>query len=300
LRNDVAAVVAETNTPKLLRPVPAAEVSGLDAAATGDGIRLLAVADERVAVYLSWVELSDGDVRLGAWQTIDLSRVYPPPKQGSNFEGVAADAQDLVVVLAEHPASLLSFPLHEPSRLAKAEIDLESVAGIIGHEFDRDEFQFLGEGLVLLDRGHVLVAREREPMGLLELAPHGEPPLGLHGDVVLSASRGFAGTSSQRYDAVGWWTVDDELDDISDITVHEGWLYLLSDRSRRIARVALDGQGSGERLRLDAVWRLASPGKGGKPKNPEGLAFPGGGVALVAYDQAEGKENLAMIPGFVP
>jgi hypothetical protein len=277
-----------------LAQVPAAEVSALATAVVGRGRSLAAVADDTVAVFVSPVGTAATGPEVNDWRTIDLSGVYAPPEQGSNFEGVALDSSGLAVVLAEYPARLLLVALDEPSTARVIEIDLPSVARAIGERFDEAEFRFLGEGIVLLERGHILVGREKNPMGLIEFSPNGSVPLGLRHDAVLPDPGVFSEPSSSRYGAVAWWPLTSALEDISDIAVHQDRLYLLSDQSAAIARLPLDDPPLGVALTPELVCELPTTDGKRKDQNPEGLTFIDG-VAVVAFDRAEGESNLATI-----
>lgn len=74
-----------------------------------------------------------------------------------------------------------------------------------------------------------------------------------------------------------------QLGDVSDAAVDEsGQLYLLSDQSRRVVRMAaLPAPGEGKAA-AETTWRIA-----GKVKKPEGLALLPDGRALVGLDNEE-------------
>jgi hypothetical protein len=281
-----------------LAPVPAAEVSGLATAVVGRRHTLVAVADDTVAVFVSHVSDTASGPEVDQWQTLDLAGAYEPPEQGSNFEGVALDVGGTAVVLAEYPARLLVVGLDNPSTVRVVDIDLSSVARAVGEQFDEEDFRFLGEGLVLCNRGHVLVAREKDPMGLIELAPGGSMSLGLRHDAVLGETRTFAAPAA-TYKAVAWWPVDGPLEDISDIAVYGDRIYLLSDQSAAVARLPLNGPPPGVVLTPELVCDLATTEAMRKSQNPEGLTFIDN-VAVVAFDRGDAEPNLATIRGLAP
>ena len=99
---------------------------------------------------------------------------------------------------------------------------------------------------------------------------------------------------SQEFVALAIWTPDKALtkdcEDFSDLEIGpDGRLYLLSDKSATIARLAdlLPGGGSAA---CTATWRLDDlDGK------PEGLAFDPTGRAVVALDERKARNNLVLL-----
>jgi hypothetical protein len=269
--------------------IPVKEVSGLGSAVFGGWHRLVAVADEAVAIFTAHSPQAV-PVRLADWQRTDISGYPKPARTGSNFEGVAVDSDGQVVILAELPGRLVLVSVDGAATFA--EIDLASVAAAVGKSFD-DEFGFSGEGLVLLRDGHVLVAREKDPMGLLELAPPGSTPLGLEGGSLLPSDAAFPEKLAAEYTVAAWWPVEGDLEDISDLAVRDGVLWLLSDQSQAIASMPLDGPSPGTALMPEVIVDLGEL-KGVAPDDPEGLAFLDG-RAVVAFDRKQVETNVAVI-----
>jgi len=160
---------------------------------------------------------------------------------------------------------------------------------------DIEENKFLQpEGLVLLRDGHILVAHEKKPRGLFELGPPGDDVLGVRPSSYLPTVEAF--TPPPRLEALAWWPVPDHLDDISDIAEWDGQLYLLSDQSARIARLASNDPSPGDDLEFDAIWKLPA-----HMENAEGLVFADDGSFYVGLDidlvKAPSQKNLALFSG---
>jgi len=147
-----------------------------------------------------------------------------------------------------------------------------------------------GEGLLLLHRGHVLVAQEKDPAGLVEFGPAGDSPLGVTATSVLTAERAFEVPDGDLV-ALAWWRlrgdVAEDFADLSDLaTDSAGNVWVLSDQSRRLGRLHMP-MGVGDDVVVTDVVDL--PKKTGKP---EGLAFLPGGLLAVADDRDDDEDNL--------
>jgi hypothetical protein len=98
----------------------------------------------------------------------------------------------------------------------------------------------------------------------------------------------------QAFVLLAAWTPDHDLaracHDLSDLEVGpDGRLYVLSDKSASIARLA-DLDPGDPLARADGTWEL--PPLDGKP---EGLAFTPRGRAIVALDTRKAKRNLVVL-----
>lgn len=147
-----------------------------------------------------------------------------------------------------------------------------------------DEPNSRGEGMVLLSNGHVLLAKEKAPAAIVELAPFGEAPVGFRPDLVL---RGEFPWSARELVATAYWLFGDadrrHLGDISDLAVDEATseLVLLSDQGRAIAVVGRSLDPAERSLPVGRSWRLPS-----NVKKPEGLVIRDG-RAWVSIDEQD-------------
>jgi uncharacterized protein YjiK len=148
------------------------------------------------------------------------------------------------------------------------------------------------EGVVLLNNGHVLIAKEKEPPLILELGKRHDRAEGMQPDLLLD-SLGEYPLPNERttiFDLLTTWRLDEgsEITDISDMAPRpDDRLYLLSDESRCIARVQTRVSRGESMLSVVDMWKLPD-----ELQQPEGLVIMGGMVHLVAIDRGEQEENL--------
>jgi hypothetical protein len=267
-----------------LHTVPLTEVSGLAVEHVAGAPRMIVVADESPLIAMAPIG-ADGP---GEWSTFDVSETYSLPESGSNFEAVAIDAAGVLIVLVESPPALLVLDLVRTGGARRVTLDVASAAVLSGHDLD----PLRNEGVVLLRSGHVLVAREKDPIAVFEFGPAGDAPLHLGEAAWLPGGEPFAfPAGDDEYVALAWWPVDTWFDDVSDLALHGGQLYVLSDESDAIGRLALSGPG--EPLKVDATWTIEPIHRKAKP---EGLAFLPDGTFYIAHDRAESGRNLAHHP----
>ena len=256
--------------------LPLREVSGL----VRRGSDLLAVGDHDPVVFSA--PLQQWPLR---WQGIDLAGLELPDG-GTQFEAIQPTGEHTVLVLQEQPARVLHIDLSVPALIGTLLLDVPE-----GHRLreawlgDRSS---RGESLVLVDRGHLLVIKEKDPSAILEFGPPGDEPVGWRrGGPAAAPGPGDAALTV----LATWWLgkeLTKRLPDISDATVGpDGRLYLLSDQGSAIARLpdVLDPRG-GE-MEAAAMWRIA-----GSPKSAEGLVILDDGTVLVGLDTKSPQRNL--------
>ena len=256
--------------------VPLREVSGL----VVRGSDLLAVGDHDPVVFSA--PLQPWPLQ---WQGIDLANLELPDG-GTQFEAIQPTSTHTVLVLQEQPARVLHIDLSVPALIGTLVLDVPE-----GHRLRQawlGDRSSRGESLVLADRGHLLVVKEKDPSAILEFGPVGDDPVGWRrGGPTIAPSPGDATLTV----LATWWLAEElakRLPDISDATVGpDGRLYLLSDQGSAIARLpdSLDPQG-GE-VEAAAIWLIA-----GSPENAEGLVILDDGTVLVGLDTKSPRRNL--------
>jgi len=101
----------------------------------------------------------------------------------------------------------------------------------------------LGEGMVLLRNGHILVAKERRPAAFVEFGPFGAVPLGLSGGTVLPRGAEFVPAGGfvdgrAAYVPLAMWKRGDDRSqcDLSELTVDRetGRIFALSQNCRQL------------------------------------------------------------------
>jgi hypothetical protein len=273
--------------------VPLVEVSGICLErGRGGRMSLLAIGD-RVAVA-AWVPLPRRDTGPLDWHTIDIARLPGSrlPRKDPQIEAVCADGAGRVLLLQESPPRAELVDVAASRVVASIELAVEGRSDLARSWSDPKGS--CGEGVVLLPRGHLLVAKEKDPSLLVEFGPKGGRSRGLvrHG-ALRGGARWPIGNGDHRYVALAVWRPDDALAatcaDFSDLEVGpDGRLYLLSDKSESIARLDDLAPGGGTAVST-AAWRLRDlDGK------PEGLAFTPRGRAIVALDTRKARHNLVL------
>jgi hypothetical protein len=281
--------------------LPTREISAL-AVRVGPGGRsqLLAVGDEDLAVITA--ELDDG--RPADAERHDLSlplRDSPVDvRSGSDFEGVAADGEGTVFLLQEEESRLLVLAADLSRLLQVITLAVPADDPELGPAWHREP-NSRGEGLLLLGRGHVLIAKQQDDACLIEFGPPGGIPGGITADSVLDAGEPF-----QRQDAVeselvplAVWPLakdtKDALPTINDLALGpDGRLYALSAETRTIARFETRLQ-PGEHARATDTWQIGEGIPGGQGARPEGLTILSSGRPLVGIDRQHAGHNLVVL-----
>ena len=192
---------------------------------------------------------------------------------------MAADAAGRMIVLCERTSELLVI---SPDFEFERRITLR-------HDWRRDGHTGL-EALVLLRDGHVLAAKQRHPLRLLEFGPAGDRPIGLTTSAVLPAGEPALLSAADELRCLATWRfADDPLDSVNDMAAHAGYLYLISSASRRIARVRLPAD---EPVRIEGWWAWPDPVTGARDARAEGLLVDDRLGVLVGVDTHDNRDNL--------
>jgi hypothetical protein len=257
--------------------VPLREVSGLTRRGpTG----LVAVGDHDPIVLLA-----DADEWPPTWRRVDLTGLGLPDG-GTQFEAVVPTGDDTVLILQEEPARVLHLALSVPAVVGVLLLELPE--GHALHEAWMTDRSSRGESLALLEGGHLLVVKEKNPAAILEFGPVGEPAFGWRRRAVVRPPA----AGDHDLTALATWSLSDSLagvlEDVSDATIGpDGRLYLLSDKSSSIIRLADVLTAQGGSIDADAAWHIE-----GRPKNAEGFVILDDGTPLVALDTRLGQQNL--------
>jgi hypothetical protein len=249
---------------------------------------------DRVAVAAWFVQPGD-DLASLDWHTADVAGIEGTcmPEDNPQIEAVCADVAGRVLLLQESPPRA---ELIDPTtRRVVASITLEVPGDDDLARSWADPAGSRGEGVVFLPGGRLLVAKEKDPAALIEFGPAGAQPAGLGRGGALPAGLAWEiEPGDHRFVALAAWMPDKALRracaDFSDLEVGpDGHLYLLSDKSDSIARLADLRAPGGEAAAL-ATWQL-----GDLDGKPEGLAFTPNGRAMVALDTRKARHNLLLL-----
>lgn len=164
------------------------------------------------------------------------------------WEAVAGDAAGRVLVVHEAGSGLLVLA---PDLSFEQEVALR-------HDWRADAHHG-PESLVLLRSGHVLTAKQEDPVVLVELAPAGSRAAGFGPDRLLGPDEAFAVPEHRaELHQVGVWRLPATagLASINDLAVDDaGRVLALSSRSRRVARLEAGGPDDAQ-VRVTASWTL--------------------------------------------
>jgi len=251
------------------------------------------------------------DVALGAATRHELWRRLPfeiaQSPGGSGFEGVACDGVGRCLILQEGPSRVLV--------MGPELIDLEAVIGLavasdqpgFGAGWASDD-NARGEGLLLMHDGHLLVAKQREPVCLIEFGPAGDTPRGVRPGTLLDRSAHFvpAGAPDASgvipYSVLGWWTLTAEaaerLGSANDLSANAtGDVLVASSRSRRVARIQPPLDPGRHEVEIDEDWKVPDLPDADE-RRPEALAEVPGAV-LVGFDTRLPGDNLLVLEPLV-
>lgn len=221
----------------------------------------------------------------------------------SNFEGVDADGRGRVFLLRENDAQVvvLSADLTRVERT----IDLKVGDGALGRQWAADD-NSRGEGLVLLDNGHLLIAKQRRDPWLIEFGPIGDEPAGFRPGLSVGPDDHFPlpGGDPATFGVLAAWPIAEStgLTSLNDLAVDDdGGLWAVSSGSACLARLRGPLTPDGRVPEFD-TWRLpleVVPDRDDRPKAEGLVRWPGRGwlVALDLDGRAPGRPNLVLLDG---
>ena len=254
------------------------EVSALCARRHPDGgVELLAVGDEDFAVVAATL-VDDGLEDARRTELGDaLNDDARDRDSGSEWEAVAADGEGRVFMVSESSAEVVVLSPDLKSQVHTIELDVDAGPDRRARKLLDDE-NAGPEGIVLLDDGHLLVAKQRDPILLIEFGP--DDPVG------------------RRLVPLRSWRLreddEEEVESVNDLALDgEGRLHAVSSRSRCIYELQL---GTDEdKVRIAQRWHLPAEIEPGKERRAEGLAFDGRGRPVVAIDSRQPDENTFLL-----
>jgi hypothetical protein len=274
--------------------IPLVEVSALAFHLTGPETGVLAAIGDRsgVVAYTSVLrEEQRWHIRRRRWFSLPIHGALGSEDQ---WEGAAIDGENRIVLLRESPPQLAV--VDDTGAVVIENIDLTLLHG---HPLMRawKDPSSGPEALILLDDGHVLIAKEKNPAAIIEFAPTSDAAPNAHQNRWLPQAVAWQIPVAANLIAVATWFLDTKaasiLGDISDAAIGpDQSLYMLSDRSAAIAEVRLEPVGNETPVgdaSVSRTWSLADR------DNPEGLAFLPDGTALVAYDRKHARNNLVIL-----
>lgn len=267
---------------------------GLRSSDAGAAVELLGVSDKSFSLFVGKAE-PPGTGRLSQ----DLSGAVRDwtiePEDGSQWEGLAVDGPGRALVLQEHagrkaaPAHVFGFGRDLDRLLLVIKLVVEDRPGSQWRESWRKDKNARGEALVLLRNGHLLVAKQKDPVRLIEFGARGAKAAGMGRSQFLPTNEQFGWPSERvtEYEPLGSWGVADGdielLQSINDLAVLDAELYAISRESRVVARLQLEPEK--DAVKVEHRWQVPDA-----IRNPEGLVLREELVWIVA-DDLSGEED---------
>jgi uncharacterized protein YjiK len=153
-----------------------------------------------------------------------------------------------------------------------------------------------GEGLVLLDNGHMLLLKEKNPVQLIEFGPSGESAGGFKpGDAVEGSETFSLPKNGTEFVPLKVWDLGTKsqphLSDASDLAIGpNGKLFALSDSAGRIVALENVLKPSEDKFKVKEAWILPK-----KVEKAEGLAFSAAFEPIVVSDISGQDKNLFVL-----
>ena len=256
-----------------------------------EGVEILAVSDSSYKVQSVNFEkksLSKNNLFFNVDSLVGLNN-----KNNSQWEAVAAD-KDRVFMLAEGSSKVSVF--NNDMKKFEGTIELKiSKTHILFADWDKDT-NSRGEGLILLDNGHMLLLKEKNPVLLIEFGPKGEAAGGFKpGDAVAGKESFPFNKNTNEFIPLKHWDLgansQSQLSDASDLAVGpDGKLYILSDHSGRIVAIENVLKPSEDKFKVKAAWILPK-----KVEKAEGLGFTPAFEPIVVSDIGGKDKNLFIL-----
>ncbi len=256
------------------------------------------MGDEDFAIYTATLQGEE----LGQAGRVSVRDALPEKltEGGSEWEGVAADGSGRVFVLRESSANVFVFSpdlreLEHTIHLDLEESEDEHVRELL------DDPNAGPEGMVLLDGGHLLVVKQRDPIVLVEFGRKDDPHSGLSGDSYLPPDGAFRLSDGRRTTlrALGSWELGEDaeaaVETANDLAVDgDGRLHAISSKSRCIFELGGADPQDGEVAVVNG-WAIPEELEAGRERKAEGLAFDDQGRAIVALDAKDRGDNCFLL-----
>lgn len=279
--------------------LPLLEASALCLAPGGEGNapRLLSVDDE--AYDVAPAEIAGDDLRPATARSV-RSVVPDASDRSSEFEGVATDGEGRVFILQEGADRVLVFDAALETLERTITLAVPADQRSFGAEW-HDDANSRGEGLLLLDNGHLLVGKQKDEPRLIEFGPAGSEPQGYSPGDALAAGNPFPldGDGDVTLAVLASWLIDpgSGLESVNDLACDdEGRLHVISSRSRSIARID-GGLVPEDETAMLTPWELPAELFAMEDDKAEGLVFAPPLGWLVALDLEREAPNIFRLTG---
>lgn len=209
----------------------------------------------------------------------------------SQFEAIAADKNYFFVL--QESRSRIFIITRETYRCERVISFVVPENLAMSHDWNSDS-NSLGEGMILLKNGHMILAKEKAPVLLIEFAPPGVQAQGFRpGDgITWQDEFPFNTTSTDPYYAVKFWKMSDKsefkLSDISELALApDGVIYALSDQKNGLGKLESVLSPGEKSFKVKNFWSFPN-----KIRKAEGLVIDEDYSTYVAADTALDQKNF--------
>lgn len=232
--------------------LPIKEISGGDLI-TGSGGQAVNLISDRKAEVVR-LNLKDGHIEKVDFKNLMVERFSLCRSEDfeecrklikklvSNWEALSSDASGRLFLLQEHTQSVLVFDSSVRSIERALHFNFgDAFPDMIGRGSKKFQTNSLGEGLILLKNGHILIAKEQYPVALVEFGPAGSEALGFSPETVLGPADSFQLPASDsfhlEYKPLASWILSGHSKcDVSDLDSDaQGRLVILSQTCNGVA-----------------------------------------------------------------
>lgn len=268
--------------------IPLNEVSAL----AWDGDDVLAIGDN--SADLVRFRFSEKNLKVVKVENVENSlKKAGIDEKKPGFEALVADAQNLYF-LSEHASKIVVLKKEDLS--FRSVIELKLTDSSLEKDWNADD-NSRGEGMVLLNNGHILVAKEKKPSALLEFAPNEKKPKSFFGKNAVSFLDKFPlpDGHSIAFHLVKSWTLDattsKSVKDVSELEVSSnGDLFFASAKSKLLGKVGVRLELGNEFFQPSKIWKLPK-----ELKTLEGFVFQKDGTLIVATDTKKADLNNVFV-----
>lgn len=194
---------------------------------------LVIVSDQNNNIYLVTLNSNEPKIKL----VVDITPILGKQFKGKQWESVYSDSSGKLFLLQENPMRIVVLD-RQLSKLERV-IGLKNISGT---NIDKKSQNSIGEGILLLNNGHILISKEKNPFFLIEYGPSKEKASGYKASHSLEYGGTFSFSDSISYLPHHHWKLNkndsEKVEDVSGVNLDkDGNMYLLSDKSNLIAYV---------------------------------------------------------------
>lgn len=275
--------------------LPIKEISGLcwvkGSDKTNQKIAIIADDDDHVYI-LDWARRSKS-LEL---KKIDLNKLAGKKFNGG-WESIASDKTGRIFIQQEEEGNIvvLSPDLDKITHQIKLHITSNLNKDI---QWGKQK-NSAGEGMLLLENGHILITKEKKPFRLIEFSANKSSSNGYNKTMSLMTNNPFPlpiKDGEHTYYSTKAWKLqsadEKKIKDVSEISLNsEGEIFLLSDKSHLVAHIESNLKTSQNELQIKKIYSLPS-----SFNKAEGMVIDSKGRPIIAIDQKSvNKDNLFLL-----